>query len=218
MLLFSLFLLLFQSNTDEIVWKARLVDAVTGEPIAFAHILYKKGQALSDLEGNFVLHLEDAGTVIIRHVGYETLELELDLKSLPTIIRLKARVIQLAEIEIRPYPTEEDFKRMLLDNTFTPSQMHQNLQNNVNYMKSIRNLAKHYDMSSYNSFLSRVRQEGGATFFTSTGGGLIQAFRDLKKPKVPGFPSTQAPAYRLDPNGLKKLNLPDSLKSVRRYF
>ncbi|SDY62326.1 hypothetical protein SAMN05444412_10211 [Rhodonellum ikkaensis] len=218
MVLFSILLLMLQTLPNEKVWKAKLVDSVTGEPIAFAHILHQKDQAISDLEGNFILRFEDAYPVTIRHVGNETLILDLNLDSLPNTIQLQAIVFQLDEIEIRPYPSEEDFKRLLLDNSFIPSQMHQNLQNNVTYMKSIRNLAKHYDMSSYNSFLSRVRQEGGATFFTSTGGGLIQAFRDLKKPKVPTFPSSPQPAYRLDPSGLKNLNLPDSLRSMRRYF
>jgi len=217
---FAFFLLIFfmQRLEEKTLWKAQILDAETGKALQSVHIRSQRDQTISDQNGYFKLWLEESTKVNISHVGYETTVLDIRPNTLLKTIFLKPLVMQLDQIEVSPYPSEADFKKHVLNNEYVPPIMQQNLNNNLTYMKSIYKLAYSYDMTSYNVLLERVRPNGGVTILTSSGGGLIQAIKALRKPSNPAFPSNFKSTLRLNSELFQKLSLPDSLKTTKKYF
>lgn len=216
LLLIILFILL--DPEEKTLWKAQILDAESGKPLSSVHVRSPRAQTISDRNGYFEIGVEELAKVTISHVGYETLVFYDTPDALPKTIFLKPLVIQLDQIEVRPYPSEGEFKKEVLDNPYIPPLMEQNLTSNLTNMKAIYKLAYAYDMTSYNVFLERARPNGGVTILTSSGGGLIQAFKPLKRPSNPSFPSTVKSLLRLNPDLIQKLSLPDSLKMIKKYF
>lgn len=216
LLLIMLFILL--DPEEKTLWKAQILDAESGKPLSSVHVRSPRAQTISDRNGYFEIGVEELAKVSISHVGYETLVFYDTPDALPQTIFLKPLVIQLDQIEVRPYPSEGEFKKEVLNNPYIPPLMEHNLTSNLTYIKAIYKLAYAHDMTSYNVFLERARPNGGVTILTSSGGGLIQAFKALRRPSNPSFPSTVKSALRLNSDLIKRLSLPDSLKMIERYF
>jgi iron complex outermembrane recepter protein len=75
-LILIIMLLPLRSMAQQVVIQGKLSDAQTGKAISEATIFYQEGYAVSDKNGEFTLNLQSVFPVqlVIRHVGYETLE------------------------------------------------------------------------------------------------------------------------------------------------
>lgn len=178
------FLVFISSNyRNQVLWKAKVVDVTTGQPLENVHVYFKHGLTVTDKTGMFSLLVEDGEIVTISHVAYETMKSIINLKNLPEIIYLIPKEEELEIIEVRPLPSEAHLKRMILNTSGQVSQMEYNLRKNTAVMKSIYRYIPSAGKGAYSSFLERVipNGSGGVNFFTSGGGGISQLLRELRQ-------------------------------------
>ncbi len=212
------FIALWVCNTPELIWKARVIDQSTGQVLTAVHVRSARDQAVSDESGQFQLRIDGLTQVTLSHVGYETRKVWIDPENLPELVELTPLELELDGVEVRVLPNEADFKKMVLE--YEPTTLEQNLTINLNFMRAIQPLVITQPMGSYGQFLQRVipNGEGGAMFFNSRGGGIVKAIRDMRKKRLPPLTNATTPTYQLSPTGIKRVTLPDSLKSFREYF
>ncbi|SIT10382.1 hypothetical protein [Belliella pelovolcani] len=173
---------LFSLN-NEVTWKAKVMDASTGLPVEGVHIFYQRDQAISKSNGEFSLLLEDDVTIKISHIAYEIVELRVDTDDLPPVIYLVPKETDLTLIEVRPFPSESEFKRRILSSPVERSQLEQSIIKNTSVMKAVYKYIPTQGKGGFGQFLERVipNGSGGAMFYNSSGGGLLQVFRELKQ-------------------------------------
>lgn len=156
LLLIMLFILL--DPEEKTLWKARILDTESGKPLSSVHVRGPRAQTIPDRNGYFEIGVDELARMTISHVGYETMFFYDTPDALPKTIFLKPLVIQLDQIEVRPY--EGEFKKEVLDNPYIPPLMEQNLTSNLTYMKAIYRLAYAYDMTSLTYFWKGQDQMG----------------------------------------------------------
>ncbi|MCH7405016.1 carboxypeptidase-like regulatory domain-containing protein [Belliella aquatica] len=190
------------SPNQEVTWKARVIDAETGLPVEGVHIFYQRDQSVSDSQGFFLLALEENVTVKISHIGYEVLDLELNIENLPTKVFIYPKESNLDLIEVRPLPSEAEFKRRILSTPVYRSQSEVSIMKSKALMMSVYKYIPSAGKGGFAQFLERAipNGAGGAMFFNSSGGGLLQVFRELKQDyKIPESPSfTEVDSAKVD--------------------
>ncbi len=214
------FITLWVYSEPTILWKGQVIDQATGQVLVAVHIRSANDQAVSDELGQFQLRLEGLTQVTLSHIGYETRVVFIDPENLPEVIELMPLELELDGVEVRAMPNEADFKQMVLETPYEPTTLEQNLKNNLNFMRAIQPLVITQTMDSYGQFLQRVipNGEGGSMFFNSRGGGIIKAIKDMGNKRLPTLTNTSTPRYQISPTGIKRLSVPDSLKTFRTYF
>lgn len=83
MLKFLWISMLVVSSSQEVVWKAKVIDGETGTPVEGVHVYYHRDQSVTDSQGFFMLAIKENVTVRISHIGYEVIDLKLDINNLP---------------------------------------------------------------------------------------------------------------------------------------
>lgn len=187
---------------QEVTWKARIIDAETGLPVEGVHIFYQRDQSVSDSQGFFLLALEENVTVKISHIGYEILDLQLNTENLPSIVFIYPKESDLDLIEVRPLPSESEFKRRILSTPVYRSQSEVSIMKSKALMMSVYKYLPSTGKEGFDQFMERVipNGSGGAMFFNSSGGGLLQVFRELKQDyKIPESPNfTEVDSAKVD--------------------
>lgn len=179
------------TQNQEVTWKARIIDAETGLPVEGVHIFYQRDQSVSDSQGFFLLALEENVTVKISHIAYDVIDFELDINNLLSKVFIYPKESNLDLIEVTPLPSESEFKRKILSTPFYKSQSEISILKSKAVMMSVYKYVPSSGKGGYTQFLERVipNGAGGAMFFNSSGGGLLQVFRELKQDyKIPESP------------------------------
>lgn len=126
------------AQENSIIFRARLVNAVSGEAVSYAHVIIEnKNLGISStFEGDFSLLASLNDTIKITAVGYEDTTIVLDeyydldnvqlLEMIPT-------VYELPEVEISPYLTYAELRRAIVnfelsDDDLTYIRVRNNLQ------------------------------------------------------------------------------------------
>ncbi|MCH7412501.1 carboxypeptidase-like regulatory domain-containing protein [Belliella sp. R4-6] len=171
------------SGKKEVTWKGKVLDGTTGLPIENVHVFYKNDQNVTNAEGRFELVLQADEKVTFSHISYEVNKVSVSLKALPDIIYLFPKESELDEVEVRPFPTESEFKELMLSKPYVPSKLEVNLRKNTSVMKSVYMYIPTEGKGGFSQFMERVipNGAGGVTFFKSSGGGILQLFRELKQ-------------------------------------
>lgn len=176
---------------QEVTWKARIIDAESGLPVEGVHIFYQKDQSVSDSQGFFLLALEENVTVKISHIGYEVLDLKLNIENLPSKVFIYPKESNLDLIEVTPLPSESELKMKILSTPVYKTQAELSIIKSKAVMMSVYKYIPSAGKGGYAQFLERAipNGAGGAMFFNSSGGGLLQVFRELKQDyKIPESP------------------------------
>ncbi|MCH7403250.1 hypothetical protein ACFOUP_09030 [Belliella kenyensis] len=181
MLNIILLMLFFIPNQEEKVWNAKVIDQVTGLPIEGVHVYFPNGQDVSNEKGEFTLKVKDQAKITFSHVSYEFKQMEISLDALASEVILIPRESELDMIEVRPFPTEDELKRQVLSTPVYKTRLEMNLMKNTSIMKASFPYIPSLPASSYTAFMSRVIPDGsgGVNIFNSSGGGLIQVFREI---------------------------------------
>ncbi|MCH7398160.1 carboxypeptidase-like regulatory domain-containing protein [Belliella sp. DSM 107340] len=171
------------SGKKEVTWKGKVLDGTTGLPIENVHVFYKNDQGITDKEGRFELVLQADEIVTFSHISYELNKVAVSLDALPAIIYLFPKESELDAVEVRPFPTESDFKELILSKPYVPSKLEVNLKKNTSVMKTVYMYIPTEGKGGFSEFMERVipNGAGGATFFNSGGGGLLQLIKELRQ-------------------------------------
>ncbi|WP_376883620.1 carboxypeptidase-like regulatory domain-containing protein [Belliella marina] len=164
-------------------WKGKVLDGATGLPIENVHVFYKNDQDVSDSQGQFELVLKADEIVTFSHIGYEVNKVSVSLDELPAVVYLFPKESELDVVEVRPFPSEGELKELLLSKPYIPSQFELNLKRNTTVMKMVYMYIPSSGKDAFGQFMERAipNGAGGATFFNSKGGGLLQVIRELRQ-------------------------------------
>ena len=92
-------------------FRARVVDAETGEALPFARVNTSENRAtLSNRDGYFTIVGTEEDVLTVSFVGYEKKSVKAG--SLPATIRLKPMTMEMGEIVVRPLPVKEILSRI----------------------------------------------------------------------------------------------------------
>lgn len=109
-------------QSDSIIISGTVIDGETNFPLSNVHLYSKNGMATkTNEEGVFELIVNENDSLKITHIGYKTLTYDIPHvtpgKYLTKFVLLKDS-ISLAEVEILPWPTYEEFKKVFEELNF----------------------------------------------------------------------------------------------------
>jgi hypothetical protein len=117
------------SANQQIKIKGLVNDARTGLPISFAHIYIPQRNVgtASNMQGEFRFELLPFDSISISAIGYDAQVVYLTdsifEKKIELNIKLIPKVYDLAEVQIRPFPTYQELKRKILDYEMTDEEI-----------------------------------------------------------------------------------------------
>ncbi len=93
-------------------YRARVVDAETGEALPYVNIYIAEGRGtITNSNGYFVVEAEPTAPLLFRYVGYETKQVEAE--SLSEVVRMKPYTRVLSEVVVRPIPADSILERVI---------------------------------------------------------------------------------------------------------
>ena len=112
-IIFSIFLCLFSL----VGWAQRTVTAhvvnnETGEALPYVTVYVSQGKGtLSNEEGDFRISVEDDETIRLSCIGYKSLKL--DVRNVPSVIRMTPTVRELQELTVLPAPVQSALSKAI---------------------------------------------------------------------------------------------------------
>ncbi|WP_420315990.1 carboxypeptidase-like regulatory domain-containing protein [Ekhidna sp.] len=96
--------------------KAAISDLTNEERIHGAHIinLITKKFTISDVDGRFAIPASTGDTLLITHVGYQSLRIVVS-ESMPNEFKLAQEIKMLEEVQVNIFPEYQRFKQMIID-------------------------------------------------------------------------------------------------------
>ena len=93
-------------------YRARVVDAETGEALPYVSIYVAAGRGtISNSNGYFVVEIEPTEQLSFRYVGYETKQVLAD--ALPEVVRMRPYTRVLSEVVVRPISADSILERVI---------------------------------------------------------------------------------------------------------
>ena len=93
-------------------YRARVVDAETGEALPYVSIYVAAGRGtISNSNGYFVIEAEPAEQLLFRYVGYETKQVTAE--ALPDVVRMKPYTRELGEVVVKPIPSDSILEQVI---------------------------------------------------------------------------------------------------------
>ncbi|KEO73492.1 peptidase associated/transthyretin-like domain-containing protein [Anditalea andensis] len=216
--LFATLGLIQEKKSEPIIWRALVLDQETLLPIEGVHVVSSNRQGISDNKGWFSIAVKAGDMITFSHIAYETFQIQVeDPKELPPSIQMNLQEEELEGVTVRSLPTEEEFKKLMLE--AAPTHLEQQLDNNLQYMRSIYRLGNHHlDNALDHTYRKFSSGNGEATIFSSNPSlgivGLIKSFQ--RKGSIPYVPNQgHSP---IGPRLIKRLNRNDSSVHISDYF
>ena len=188
------------------VLKGIVVNAKTMEPIPWVSLKSRLQLTLTNQDGIFEIKVNKADIITLSHVGFEPRTwLVGDIPSKPVEIFLEENVVELGEVEVKAFLSEEHIKREIL-HTLPRYHYENNLAaRNLQLIKEIYNLGYLYDYSSYDSYFRHSKSVNEVSFFSSNPSvGVFKAFRQVGARR--NFNSPPFPHYLPAGQTLRKRN------------
>lgn len=184
---FSLFVFQAPAQHERILLSGRVLDAQSMEPVSIASLQNGRELILTNVKGEFKIQTRSGDRLLISHTAYEPKIYVVSGKEAPTIeILLEEKLVDLFEVEISPFVTEEAFKNEVLNAVPRHDYRTSVMVRNQQMMKQIVPLA--YD---YKAMLKHAKSINDVSFLsTHPSVGLLKAIRQVKRR---GFYSPPAP-------------------------
>ncbi|MFY0625496.1 MAG: carboxypeptidase-like regulatory domain-containing protein [Reichenbachiella sp.] len=115
-LVFNLFLILaplvsFSSGDKPVLVTGRIIDKATNEPLPFANIIYEQKGTSSNIDGEFVMLIEnhnDESELLVKFIGYESQKFDINKRSKNLEVKLERSTQFLENLTV--YSAEEILK------------------------------------------------------------------------------------------------------------
>jgi hypothetical protein len=201
------------------VIKGRVQEANTGASLSNAYITSSQAQAITDTHGYFTIRIKPFDTLTVSHVGYESMQLYPDLNADTLIITLTPATVLLKPITVLDYMTEESLKNKILESPVVESDEIINARDNMLKTRILFNMGYRAPMTETEKFQHYLKGPQGFTFFSSSGGSIFKAIKNIiQKPEFSfkSFNRNSKPAGMLFIKDRSLLNSPysDSLNTL----
>ena len=160
-----------------VVW-----DAESFQPIPYANVYTTKAGTFTDLNGEYRIRINANDTLTISHISYQSQTSAISGNIENQFFWLKPLMNTLSEVIIRPLPSEQDMKGIILQ-----TKTEQSLQNiyGVQNLKTIQNMywgGYKPEMNSMDNYLNYRRGPQGVSFFsTSPNRGLGRVLKNIRR-------------------------------------
>lgn len=152
----------------------------TREPIPFAHIVSAKLGTTTNLDGKFRIPAHAGDTLLITHVNYEPLRVMITSDSMN--IYLRPGDVLLDEIIIGLLPSEDQFKKRLLESRVAPTKEEAAATQTMHLAKILFLSGYTPEMSSYDNYKEYSRDPQGVSIFSSDPSkGLIKSIQNISR-------------------------------------
>ena len=166
------------AQQEGFILSGRVLDNRTKEPISIASLQNGRELILTNVKGEFKIQTSRGDRLLISHTAYQPKIYIVDGNETAVIeILMEEKTVDLLEVEVSPFPTEEAFKQEVME--AVPRYHYENtvLLRNQSMAKQIVPLG--YD---YNSYFKHVKSVNEISFISNNGAvGLLKAIRDLKR-------------------------------------
>jgi len=177
-IMFMLIVVHAPAQQESFILSGRVLDSGTKEPISIASLQNGRELILTNVKGEFKIQTSRGDRLLISHTAYQPQIYVVEEKEGSVIeIFLEEKTVDLFEVEVSPFPTEEAFKQEVME--AVPRYHYENsvLLRNQSMAKQIVPLG--YEYSSY---FKHVKSVDNISFISNNGAvGLLKAIRDLKK-------------------------------------
>ncbi|BDD08177.1 hypothetical protein FUAX_06090 [Fulvitalea axinellae] len=177
-------------------FSGQVVDGETMEPLSGVHIFVPKSGrgTTTNIYGYFTMPVAAGDSLVASTVGYIRKHYEIPEnydKNITFVMNMEYDTLYLPELEIKPYPTEEDFKQAVLTMEMPdPNRYNQNIMGNVD-RKVIRQAAYalgNDGASGYSEYQNQYFQNLNRGSMAPSSNFLnpfawSRFFRDMKKDK-----------------------------------
>ena len=111
-IVFFITLLLCLPIAAQQTYRARVVDAETGEALPYVSVYIAEGRGtITNSNGYFVIEAEPTEQLSFRYVGYETKLVA--ASALPDIVRMKPYTRELGEVVVKPIPSDSILEQVI---------------------------------------------------------------------------------------------------------
>lgn len=186
--IFLLIVLQASAQQERFFLSGRVLDAQSKEPVSIASLQNGRELILTNVKGEFKIQTSSGDRLLISHTAYRPQIYVVEGKESSVIeIFLEEKMVDLFEVEVSPFPTEEAFKQEVLKEV--PEYEYENkvMIRNQYMVKQIVPLG--YD---YTSYFKHVKSVNDISFFSNNSAvGLLKAIRDLKRKEFRSPPPSQ---------------------------
>jgi len=174
------------AQQESFILSGRILDAKSKLPISIA-ILKKGGQlVITNATGEFKVNAKPGDHLVISHIAYHPAIYVVGTGMASSLeILLEEKVVNLSEVEVNAFISEERFKQEIL--LAVPKYDYESklAVRNLQAIRKIVPLGYSYDFSSYNTLLKNAKSVHEVSFFSSNPSvGLFKAIRQIGSRKT----------------------------------
>jgi hypothetical protein len=190
------------------------MDSETKIGLPFVHVQCRTSNKISNNDGYFAITASDTDSILISHIGYEDVQIISPGKRSDTInITLRRKTILLREVVVNGVLSEDELKQKVLQTPIVISTEEKNVQENLEDIRTLYALGYRPEMNALDNYREFMKPPKDFTIFSSNGGGLIKALRNIANPPSIKFPTRKT--FTKIPAGLtfraRRTIEPDSL-------
>jgi len=185
---FMLIVVQASAQQDGVVLSGRVLDAHSKEPVSIASLQNGRELILTNVKGEFKIQTSRGDRLLISHTAYRPQIYVVEGRDSSVVeIFLEEKMVDLFEVEVSPFPTEEAFKQKVLEEVPTYEYERKVMIRNQRMVKQIVPLGY-----AYSSYFKHVKSVGDISIISNNGAlGLLKAIRDLKRKEFRSPPPSQ---------------------------
>jgi hypothetical protein len=191
----------YAAAQETTILKGKVIDADTKTVLSSAQVQSGISAVVTNNNGYFALSAEVGDSVLLSHIGYEDRWINFSAHDRDTLlIELKQSTTVLGQITISDIPTEDELKGKILQTEVVISREEENARQNLQDARTLYSMGYRPEMNALDNFKEFIKPPSGFIFFSSKGGGLIGAIKNLSNPtstKIPSRKTFYKPMARL---------------------
>lgn len=154
-------------------------------PISNAYVTGSVAHAITNEHGYFKIRIVHLDTLEVSHVGYETIRIHIAPDTNTFIITLTPATIQLKPVTVFDYMSEDALKNKIVETPVIESEAVKNARENMLKTRILFQMGYRAPMTETEKFQHYLKGPQGFTFFSSSGGSIFKAIKNIiGKPSV----------------------------------
>src|SRR5690554_3870392 len=168
------------AQQESFILSGRILDANTRAPISIVSLQNGKTLILANARGEFQLKVKPGDHLVISHTAYKPAVYIVEAgEDSPLEILLEEKVVELSEVEVNAFISEERFKREVLMAVPKYDYEHKVAERNLQMVKQIVPLGYAPEVNPYGLFKDATSVNEVSFFSTNPSMGLLKALKQI---------------------------------------
>jgi len=179
-MMFSLIVLQASAQQEGFILSGQVLDASTRTPVSIVSLQNGEKLILANAKGEFQIRVKVGDHLLISHTAYKPAVhvVEQNMGSFVEIL-LEERVVELSEVEVNAFISEERFKREVLMAVPKYDYEHKVAERNLQMVKQIVPLGYAPEVNPYGLFKDATSVNEVSFFSTNPSMGLLKALKQI---------------------------------------